>query len=210
MSDTPEPPSTPESSVPDESGSVALQPLQDEMERSFLDYAMSVITSRASARRARRPQAGAPSHHLGHGRARLPPRSTVREVGARQRRHDGQVPPARRRRDLRRAGAHGPALLAAPSADRLPRQLRLTRLRSGRVALHRVPSAPAGDAAARRHRRRDRRHAGRRTTAAGSSPPSCRLASRTCSSTAARASPSAWPPTSRRTTSAKSSTPPFT
>ena len=28
-------------------GSVALQPLQDEMERSFLDYAMSVITSRA-------------------------------------------------------------------------------------------------------------------------------------------------------------------
>src|SRR4026209_449402 len=47
MSDTPEPPSTPESSVPDESGSVALQPLQDEMEGSFLDYAMSVIVSRA-------------------------------------------------------------------------------------------------------------------------------------------------------------------
>ena len=35
----------------------------------------------------------------------------------------------------------------------------------------------------------------------------CRRGSRTCSSTAARASPSAWPPTSRRTTSARSSTP---
>ena len=54
MSDTPEDPGTPEDNpaIPaaaSESmdGSVALQPLQDEMERSFLDYAMSVITSRA-------------------------------------------------------------------------------------------------------------------------------------------------------------------
>ena len=54
MSDTPEDPGTPEENpaIPaaaSESmdGSVALQPLQDEMERSFLDYAMSVITSRA-------------------------------------------------------------------------------------------------------------------------------------------------------------------
>ena len=38
----------------------------------------------------------------------------------------------------------------------------------------------------------------------------CRRGSRTCSSTAARASPSAWPRTSRRTTSARSSTPPST
>ena len=35
----------------------------------------------------------------------------------------------------------------------------------------------------------------------------CRRGSPTCWSTAARASPSAWPPTSRRTTSARSSTP---
>ena len=54
MSDTPEDPGTPDENpaIPaaaSESmdGSVALQPLQDEMERSFLDYAMSVITSRA-------------------------------------------------------------------------------------------------------------------------------------------------------------------
>src|SRR5215216_4028134 len=51
MSDTPEPPSTPENPGFEEEAdtSLALQPipLQDEMERSFLDYAMSVIMSRA-------------------------------------------------------------------------------------------------------------------------------------------------------------------
>src|SRR5215216_4089344 len=51
MSDTPEPPSTPENPGFEEEAdtSLALQPieLQDEMERSFLDYAMSVIVSRA-------------------------------------------------------------------------------------------------------------------------------------------------------------------
>ena len=40
-----------------------------------------------------------------------------------------------------------PALLAAPPADRLPRQLRLARLRSGRRALHRVPAGAARHAA---------------------------------------------------------------
>ena len=49
------------------------------------------------ARRARRPEAGAPPDHLGHGGAGLPPRPPVREVRPRHRRHDGQVPPARRR-----------------------------------------------------------------------------------------------------------------
>ena len=57
MSDTPEPPQNdlpddlPENPVTPSTDradtSVALQPLQDEMESSFLDYAMSVITSRA-------------------------------------------------------------------------------------------------------------------------------------------------------------------
>ena len=92
------------------------------------------------ARRARRPQAGAPPDHLGHGGAGLPPRPPVREVRPRLGRHDGAVPPPRRRRDLRRPRAHGPAVLAAPPADRLPRQLRLARLRPGRRALHGVPA----------------------------------------------------------------------
>ncbi len=49
MSDTPEPPQNNDNTTPpgDDDSSVALQPLQDEMESSFLDYAMSVITSRA-------------------------------------------------------------------------------------------------------------------------------------------------------------------
>ena len=45
MSDTPNPPNPPEATGPGDS----IQPiqLQDEMERSFIDYAMSVIMSRA-------------------------------------------------------------------------------------------------------------------------------------------------------------------
>ena len=110
------------------------------------------------ARRARRPQAGAPPDHLGHGGSGFPARPRPRQVRPRLRRHDGSVPPPRRRRDLRRPGAHGPAVLVAPPADRLPRQLRQPRLRPGRLPLHRVPAAPVGDAVARRHRRRHRRH----------------------------------------------------
>jgi len=51
MSDTPNPPDDPNASVPEENeeGRLSVQPvaLQDEMERSFIDYAMSVIMSRA-------------------------------------------------------------------------------------------------------------------------------------------------------------------
>ena len=50
------------------------------MERSFLDYAMSVIVSARAARRARRPEAGAPPHPLRHVRSGLPSRSAAREV----------------------------------------------------------------------------------------------------------------------------------
>ena len=49
------------------------------------------------ARRARRPQAGAPPDPLGHGGAGLPARPPLREVRPRHRRRHGQVPPARRR-----------------------------------------------------------------------------------------------------------------
>ena len=92
-----------------------------------------------AARRARRAQAGASPDPVGHVRPRRPSRPQPHEVRPRHRRRDGQVPPARRRRDLRRARAHGAGLLAAPPADRRPRQLRLARLRSGREPLHRVP-----------------------------------------------------------------------
>ncbi len=52
----------------------------------------------------------------------------------------------------------------------------------------------------RRHRQGDRRFRRRTTTARSRSRRCCRRGCRTCSSTARRASPSAWRPTSRRTT----------
>ena len=57
--------------------------IQEEMERSFLDYAMSVIVSRALPGRARRPEAGAPPHPLRDARRRPAPRSPAHEVLAR-------------------------------------------------------------------------------------------------------------------------------
>jgi lauroyl/myristoyl acyltransferase len=62
-------------------GPVVLQEMQD----SYLDYAMSVIVSRSPARRARRPQARAPPHPLCHVRHGLTPdkpyRKSARIVG---------------------------------------------------------------------------------------------------------------------------------
>ena len=119
----------------------------------------------------------------------------------------GQLPPARRHRDLRRAGAHGAGLLAALPAGRRPRQLRLARRRRrGGHALHRVPAAGARGRAARASSARRPSTSARTTTARGSSRSCCRRASRTCSSTAPPASRSAWRRTSRRTTSARWST----
>src|SRR4051812_47794572 len=76
-----------------------------------------------AARRARRPEAGAPPDPLGDARRRSAPRPPVREVRARRRRRHGQLPPARRRRDLRLARPHGPGLHAAAPARRQARQL---------------------------------------------------------------------------------------
>ena len=59
-----------------------------------------------AARRARRPQAGAPPDPLGMRRRASAP-TVPREVRSRHRRRHGQVPPPRRLGDLRRAGAHG-------------------------------------------------------------------------------------------------------
>ena len=93
-----------------------------------------------AARRARRPQAGAPSDPLGHARPGRPARSPDHQVRPGHRRGHGQVPPPRRRRDLRRPGAHGPGLQPAPPADPPPRatSARLDDPPGGRP-LHRVP-----------------------------------------------------------------------
>ena len=110
-----------------------------------------------AARRARRAEARPPPDPLDDVPGGLPPRPPPRQVRPRHRPRHGQVPPPRRLGHLRRPGAHGPAVQPAPPPDRLPRQLRLARLRGGGGALHRVPAVPAGHAAAGRHRRGHRR-----------------------------------------------------
>ena len=133
--------------------------LQVEMERSFLDYAMSVITARALPGRARRPEARAAPDPLRDVQPRPATRSQAPEVGAGGRRGDGQVPPARRRSHLRLARPHGPGLLAAVPARRRPRELRLPRPErpTGRPAVHRGAPRVTGDGAARRDQRGNRR-----------------------------------------------------
>ena len=141
------------------SGNVEPIEIQEEMERSFLDYAMSVITARAlpDVRDGLKPV----HRRILYGDVRRgpAPRPQAPEVGAGRRRRDGQVPPARRQRDLRRAGAHGAGLLAAVPARRRARELRLARPERppGGAALHRGAARAARDGAARRDRRGDRR-----------------------------------------------------
>ncbi len=118
--------------------------IQEEMERSFLDYAMSVITSPRVAGRARRVEAGPAPHplwdvHRGHA-----PRSPAPKVGQCCRYRHGELPPARRPVDLRRARPDGARLLTALPARRRARELRFTRPRrpARRAALHEARLAP--------------------------------------------------------------------
>ena len=116
--------------------------IEEEMKSSFMDYAMSVIVARAlpDARDGLKPvhrRILYAQHELNNTWNRA-----VHQVRARGRRRARQVPPARRHRGLRRAGAHGAGLLDALPARRRPGQLRLGRRRSaGGLALHRVPHA---------------------------------------------------------------------
>ncbi len=93
------------------------------------------------AGRPRRPQAGASPHRVPDERDGPASRARLREVRPCRRRGHGQAAPARRRVDLRRPGAHGPALLDARPAGRRPRQLRIVGQRrpARRHAVHRVP-----------------------------------------------------------------------
>ncbi len=138
-----------------------------------------------AARRARRPQAGAAPHPLHDVAAEPDGRRQAPQVREGRRRRDGQLPPARRRRALRDARAHGAALLAALSARRRLGQLRLARRRQRRGdALHRVPARAHQRRDARPRSSRRRSTSARTTTARRPSRSSCRRAFRTCSSTA--------------------------
>ncbi len=132
--------------------------IQQEMQRSYIDYAMSVIVGRALPGGPRRAQAGAPPRAVRRCTTRLPPRPRAREIRALGCRDDGQLPPARRLVDLRHPGPDGPAVVAALSLGRRTGQLRLAGQRpAGRHALHRGAADSAGHGDAARNRRGDSR-----------------------------------------------------
>ena len=105
-------------------------PLSEETQRRYLNYALSVITSRAlpDVRDGLKPVQRRILYTMFHD-LHLHARRALPQVRQGRRRRDGQLPPARRHRDLRRAGAHGAGLLAALPARRRAGQLRLARRR---------------------------------------------------------------------------------
>ena len=132
--------------------------IEEEMKSAFMDYAMSVIVSRAlpDARDGLKPvhrRILFTQHQMSNFWNR-----GVHQVRARRRRGAGQASPPRRHGRLRRPGAAGPGLRDALPADRRPGELRLRRRRSaGRLPVHRVPDGEDRRRAAVRHRQGDRR-----------------------------------------------------
>ena len=157
-----------------------------------------------AARRPRRPQAGAAPDPLHDGRHGPAPRPRPREERPRRRRGHGPAAPARRRRDLRRPGPDGPAVVDAAADRRRARQLRLARRLPRRDALHRVPDGARRGGDDRLDRRGHRRLQAQLRQPRDRAGRPARRRSPTCSSTAPPASRSAWPPTSPRTTWSRS------
>ena len=160
-----------------------------------------------AARRARRAEAVAAPHSLRDERPRRDAEPQAPQVRQDRRRNDGQLPSARRPGDLSRRSS------TWPSRGRCASDWWTGRGTSARSKATR--RRPCGTprrgwrTSARcswRTWTRTRWISSRTTTKPAPSRRSFPPRSRTCSSTAAPASPSAWPPTCRRTTSAKSLT----
>ena len=125
----------------------------DEMKTSYLDYAMSVIVARAlpDVRDGLKPVHRRILYACQEGG--FVPGRPYRKSRQDRRRRDGQLPPARRQRDLRRARPDDPGLVDAGAADRRPGQFRLDGPRSAGVdALHRGAARQGRDDPARRSR----------------------------------------------------------
>ena len=181
--------------------------LEEEMKRSYLDYAMSVIIGRAipDIKDGLKPvHRRVPLLHVRDGDDL---QQALQEIGPHRRRRHRKIPSPRRPGGLRHDRPDGPGFQPALPPGRRPGQLRLDRRRpAGGHALHRSPDDQAGRGDAGRHReghgqlrpelRREPDHA-RGPADQIPQPPGQRRA---------RASPSAWPPTSRPTTWARSAT----
>ena len=113
--------------------------IEDEMRQSYLDYSMSRHHRARAARRARRPQAGAPPHPVRDARPGELPQPRVQEVRARGRRRASASTTRTATPAVYDAhGAPGAAVDPALPAGRRAGQLRLGRRRfAGRHALHR-------------------------------------------------------------------------
>ena len=141
----PAPPDSADGAGPSDGGAVEPIEIQEEMERSFLEYSMSVIVARAlpDVRDGLKPVHRRILYAMFDNGLRpdRPHNKCAKVVGEVM----GTLPPPRRLRHLRRAGSHGPGLLAPLPADRRTRQLRVPRpgRRAGRHALHRVPARAA-------------------------------------------------------------------
>ncbi len=118
--------------------------IEDEMKRSYLDYAMSVIIGRAlpDVRDGLKPAHRRVLFAMRQMGLAVEPR--VPQVREGHRRSHRQLPSARRRVGLRHAGAPGAGLQHAQDPGRRPGQLRLGRRRPARrLSLH--GSAARGD-----------------------------------------------------------------
>ena len=139
-------------------GNIEPRGLEEEMRSAYLDYAMSVIVGRAlpDVRDGLKPVHRRVLYAMNELGAQPAPQA--RQVRDDRRRGDGEVPPARRLRDLRHARPDGAGLLDALPADRRPRELRQHRRLVGRRRCG-TPrrGSTARDGAAARHRSGDGR-----------------------------------------------------
>ena len=116
--------------------------IEDEMKRSYMDYAMSVIIGRAlpDVRDGLKPAHRRVLYGMKMMGLGVQPR--LPQVREDRRRGDGQLSPARRRVDLRHAGAPVAGLQHAVRAGGRPGQLRIDRRRpAGGHAVHRSAAA---------------------------------------------------------------------
>ncbi len=132
--------------------------IEDEVRKSYLDYAMSVIVGRAlpDVRDGLKPvhRRTLYAMHEANTAWNRPYVKCARVVGEVM----GKFHPHGDCVDLRRAGAHGAGFLDALHAHRRPGQLRFGRRRPRRGdALHRVPPGSPEFGTAGRHRQGNRR-----------------------------------------------------